>query len=219
MQGAVISKMLANCSNDITAWQQQQPGQWQTNNTQGIDTQSFDVCRTCGCAGNFCVHCGKPNKLYPSPQSGCPTCHAVKFCIYCGQPNASSAPCDLRQQQGTQQQQAGMQMMPVCNDQVPMMPMQFVQGGMCNGNSQAMVAMCGDGSQAMVMPSYDAMHSPMECMPMMTMCVPVSMPFQQGLQIQPGSPAGGLQVASNMIAGAATGIQACMVPMSFGGFE
>lgn len=232
MQGAVISKMAPAASKETSKKSPQKPPRVQNQTMQTMqntmrhmqkmqmnqasDIASFDVCPTCGSAGSFCVNCGKPTaKMLECPQAGCPTCHSVKFCVYCGHPTEkktnntgvmSPAP---KEPMSPSYKQPGMYRA----DQVPMMPMQFVQ----TNNVQM---------------SNAQMSSPQPYMQegMMTMCIPVGVPFQQGVPMQQplspmggmqvqSAPIGGLQVASNMMTSAANGIQACMVPWAFGSFE
>jgi hypothetical protein len=83
-------------------------------------------------------------------------------------------------------------------DQVPMMPMQYVQTNMCNTAPQMTPQM-----NQMMMPDN-----------MMTMCMPgFPIPFQQGLPVYPGTPTSAMQSASVMLTAPPNGVQACMVPM------
>jgi hypothetical protein len=220
MQGAVISKMPLPATSGSKGNGSKRPvqnvnyTQLQAQHVQGMNVESYEVCPTCG-GGNFCVNCGKPTrKIVDCPQAGCPTCHSVRFCIYCGQPTERTVVCEP----STPTYKPNM----YYAEQVPMMPMQFLQAGaMPNAVPSGMA-----NAMQMASPQPYAQDG------MMTW-IQVGVPVQQGLSMQPGSSTGrqmtiqsdsvgsqnGLQVASNMIAGAATGIQACMVPWTFGSFE
>jgi hypothetical protein len=228
MQGAVISKAAPIVPKDAPKKPPRKPARVQSQTAQTMpitmqhmqkmqmkapDANSFDICPTCGSAGNFCVNCGKPTaKMLACPLAGCPTCHSVKFCVYCGHPterkmnNMGAMSPTSNEPPSPSYKQPGMYRA----DQVPMMPMQFVQANnMQMSNSQ--------------------MSNPQRYMQegMMTMFVPVSGPFQQGAPMQQSSPQmpvqsapmGGLHMASNMMTSAANGIQACMVPWAFGSME
>merc|ERR1712070_580588 len=126
---------------------------------------SFGSCRTYGPTGNFCGHCGK--KLME------PSCGVVpKFCVYCGQPTQMTTsspwpPNGFFENQvhssvpnvgyGNLLQMQSMMSMPMM--QTP------VQNSPSTGQSQGLPVM-------MRMPDNV----------MMSMCMPVGVPFQQGLQ-------------------------------------
>jgi DNA-binding TFAR19-related protein (PDSD5 family) len=227
MQGAVISKLPTPPPKEPPPDKAHKTSKNQIQGKfQAKDKQAFNgtYCPTCGSEGRFCINCGKPTR--DGPAEGCRTCGTVRFCVYCGHPTEKNQMESFQKMQlymgAASMGEAASPMLNqnktdiYCAEQVQTMPMQFVQ------------------SNAMQIGS----PQPYTQEGMMTMCIPVGavgVPFQpqrSSMPYQPGAPSGGMavvqaapapnggwQVASNMMSGAANGIQACMVPWAFGQFE
>jgi hypothetical protein len=71
---------------------------------------SFSACPDCGDSGNFCVHCGQPQKKMVSGFGACRRCGASNFCVFCGQPTLKKQLEDKKKKQAstTPTQDSGM---------------------------------------------------------------------------------------------------------------